>query len=209
MNKSKQRLINLWYYYHGIKLNCTSLMKINALMLLVTVFTCISCSDPEARRPVSASSGSFFKESVERNKRLLAVEQRIIHQIIKNDPQNNYLSSNSGYSYYYNVKDNTDAQVPETGDLVSFTYDIRNLKGEPIYSKEELGVNTYKIDKQDIIEGLRSGIKLLKAGETATFLFPSQLAYGYHGDNKKIESNVAIMSRVTLISIEKERPEKQ
>jgi len=46
--------------------------------------------------------------------------------------------------------------------------------------------------------GLRDGIKLLHKNEKVTFLFPSHIAYGYHGDNKKIGTNESLMCTVTL-----------
>ena len=49
--------------------------------------------------------------------------------------------------------------------------------------------------------GLRDGIKLMKKGETITFLFPSHMAYGYHGDDKKIGTNEPLICTVTLNDI--------
>ena len=52
--------------------------------------------------------------------------------------------------------------------------------------------------------GLRDGIKLMKKGETITFLFPSHMAYGYHGDNEKIQSNEPLICTVRLNDIKPE-----
>ena len=38
----------------------------------------------------------------------------------------------------------------------------------------------------------------MKKNETVTFLFPSHIAYGYHGDNKKIGTNQPLICTVTL-----------
>ncbi len=46
--------------------------------------------------------------------------------------------------------------------------------------------------------GLRDGIKYMHKDETVTFLFPSHIAYGYHGDNNKIGPNESLMCTVTL-----------
>ncbi len=46
--------------------------------------------------------------------------------------------------------------------------------------------------------GLRDGIKMMHKNETVTFLFPSHIAYGYHGDNKKIGTNQSLICTVTL-----------
>jgi FKBP-type peptidyl-prolyl cis-trans isomerase len=60
------------------------------------------------------------------------------------------------------------------------------------------------VDKQELFMGLRDAVKLLKEGERATFLFPSSLAFGYHGDNNKIGTNVPLKSTVTLLKIEQQ-----
>ena len=57
------------------------------------------------------------------------------------------------------------------------------------------------MDKQELFTGLREGLKLMKTGETVTFLFPSQKAYGYYGDNNKIGSNTPLICEVTVKSI--------
>ena len=46
----------------------------------------------------------------------------------------------------------------------------------------------------------RSNIRL-KENETITFIFPSQLAYGYYGDNNKIGSNTPLIYEVTVQKI--------
>jgi FKBP-type peptidyl-prolyl cis-trans isomerase len=46
---------------------------------------------------------------------------------------------------------------------------------------------------------------LLKEGEKATFLFPSSLAFGYHGDNNEIAPNTPIKSSIEILKIEKKQ----
>jgi len=93
--------------------------------------------------------------------------------------------------------------MPLLGDEVTFTYNIKNLEGSTILSVEENGLQSYKIDQsnQDLISGLRDGIKLMKEGEQITFLFPSYKAYGYYGIVDKLGVNTPVQSTVTLKSI--------
>ena len=65
--------------------------KITALLLVLVSF--ISCKQQQARMPVSRSSGTFMKESVERNKKLVAGEEAQIDSIIKSNPQIKYIAS--------------------------------------------------------------------------------------------------------------------
>lgn len=170
-----------------------SIISIIAFSILL-----IGCSQQQARKPLSQSSGSFMKESVERNKKITADEEKVIDSIIKSKPNNNYLASKKGYWYFYETKNEIDTLRPKRGDVANFNYEIKDIKGNIIYTQEELQPQTYNVDKQNIIMGLRDGIKLMRKNEKVIFLFPSRMAYGYHGDNKKISTNESLMCTVTL-----------
>ncbi|MCT8339956.1 gliding motility-associated peptidyl-prolyl isomerase GldI [Flavobacteriaceae bacterium TK19130] len=175
------------------------------LFILFTTTILFSCKGPEARRPVQQSSGSFIQESAQRNKALYEQEKQQIEGLINSDTLQEYITSDSGFWYYYNVKDTTAVETPDFGDRVVFSYNIKDLSGNVVLTKEEAGLQEYRIDQtnQDLISGLRDGIKLMKEGETVTFLFPSYKAYGYYGLENKLGTNVPVQSTVTLQTIEK------
>ena len=169
--------------------------------LILAICCVIACKSPEARRPVSQSSGSFINESVERNKKIVAQEEEMIQKIISEDSTNTYISSPNGFWYYYHTKDTSATRTPQFGDLVEFEYSMKTLDGRQIYSKEELPRRTYVMDQEELFTGLREGLKLMHEGETVTFLFPSHKAYGYYGDKDRIGTNWPILSTVTLYTI--------
>lgn len=171
------------------------------ILPLLGIVLMASCKSPEARRPVTHKSGSYIKESIERNKKIVAAEEAHILEIIAADSANQYTSSPHGFWYYYNEKDSTSAPTPEFGDVVEFDYNLRTLDGRTIYSDAEIPTKTYTMDKEKLFSGLREGLKIMKAGETVTFLFPSHKAYGYYGDKNKIGRNVPVISTVTLHSL--------
>lgn len=171
------------------------------ILFLLGLLFFVSCKSPEARKPISVKTGSFIDASVERNKKLNAKEQASIQKILS-EKKVDYLRSQSGFWYYYNTKSEIDSlKTPSFGNIVNFNYEVKNLSGEIIYSKDEIKTQTYAIDQQEIFTGMREGLKLMKAGETVTFLFPSQKAYGYYGDQLKIGTNVPIICEVTVNSI--------
>ena len=175
----------------------------NITFLLFIAFAFVSCKSPEARKPISYKSGSFIDQSVERNKLLNQKEQAFIEELMAANPEHNYLTSESGFWYYYNTKVENDSLItPDFGDIISFNYNISSLDGQVIYSENELKTQEYTMDQEEIFTGLREGLKLMKAGETVTFLFPSQKAFGYYGDENKIGTNVPLMCKVTVNSIE-------
>ncbi|MFT7072436.1 MAG: gliding motility-associated peptidyl-prolyl isomerase [Patiriisocius sp.] len=173
------------------------------ITLLTLFVTLLACTSPEARRPIKATSGSFYTESAERNRKIFEGEKSMIEALIKNDSLQEYLTSESGFWYYFNNQDTTQIKEANIGDLVTFTYNIKKLDGSTVISTTENGIISYKVDQsnQDLISGIRDGIKLLKEGETATFIFPSYKAFGYYGIEKKLGTNIPVRSTINLISI--------
>lgn len=178
-------------------------MKMKFMMLLAGLML-FSCKSPEARRPVTQKSGSYINESIERNRKIVAEEEARIRKIIEKDSTHEYISSPNGFWYYYNKKDTTSTKTPEFGDIVEFDYSLQTLDGNNIYTDEEIAPRTYIMDQEQLFSGLRQGLKLMKEGETVTFIFPSHKAFGYYGDKKRIGSDVPVISKVSLMSITEE-----
>lgn len=168
------------------------------------------CSQQQARKPISQSSGTFLNESVDRNKKMISKEEAKIDSIIKSNPSRKYIASTKGYWYCYDTKNTQDTLTPKKGDIAYYDYEINDLNGNAIYTQLELRPQTYHVDKeQKIIIGLRHGIKLMHKNETVTFLFPSHMAYGYHGDDRRIGHNEPIICKVTLTNFTPEIPKTQ
>ncbi|WP_372918003.1 gliding motility-associated peptidyl-prolyl isomerase GldI [Salegentibacter sp.] len=174
-------------------------------LILLTLLMLGACKSPEARYPVSQNSGSYIRESVERNRELVAAEEEYIKDLMAEDSTTEYLSSSDGFWYYYNKRstDSSNTETPEFGDLVKFDHSISTIDGEPIYAEGEKPTREYAVDQEELFSGLRQGLKLMKEGETVTFLFPSHKAYGYYGDKNKIGTNVPVKAKVTLHDINK------
>jgi len=173
-----------------------------ALLLLGAIIT--GCSQQQAREPLTRSSGTFMKESIQRNKKLIANEEGQIDSIIKSNPKVKYIASDKGYWYHYEMENTTDTIRPKRGDVAFFNYEVKDIKGNVIYSEVELRPQVYYVDKENIMMGLRDGIKLMNKGEKVTFLFPSHMGFGYHGDNKRIGTNQPLICTVTLNDIKPE-----
>ena len=171
--------------------------RIAILALLV-----ISCSKPEARKPIVRKTSSFMNESIERNKLLTQVENELLQKKMNADSDREYINSEQGFWYYYDLRPDAESPLPESGDEVVFSYEILNLEEEVIFSRDELGEVVYRVDKEELITGLQDGIKLMRSGEKVTFLFPSYKAYGYSG-NERIEPNQPLIYKVELIAVNK------
>ena len=175
-------------------------MKIK--FLIFTSILCFGCSKTEPRKPINPKpSSTILKETIQESIKLNTIEDAKVLAFIKTDSTKNYLVSPSGFWYAYINKIEENKSTPKSGDVVFFEYNITDLQGAIIYSKEELGLKEYNVDKEDFISALQTGIKLMKVGETITFVIPSYNAFGISGDGKKIGINQSIKSTVTLINI--------
>ena len=175
-------------------------MKRNFL-LLFGILVLFSCKEQEARRPVVQKTTTLLSETLDEKKRLIAFENKLIQSYIAQDSTTNYKVASNGFWYTYIKQNQLETQVPKVGDEVEISYNLTDLSGNVFYSKEELGIKKYAIDKEDFIPGLQEGIKLMKVGETITFVIPSYRAFGLVGDENRIGINQTIKSTVTLISI--------
>ena len=172
--------------------------KIITILFILAVVATSCKQSQEARRPISQASGTFMKKSIERNKKLIAGEEGKIQAVIKKNSKTKFIASAKGYWYAYSIKNIKDTITPKKGDIAFFDYEIKDLKGNIIYTKQEVGPQTYYVDKQNIMMGLRDGIKIMHKKEKINFLFTSQMGYGYHGDDKKIGTNMPLLCIVTL-----------
>ncbi|PQB04701.1 gliding motility-associated peptidyl-prolyl isomerase GldI [Aureitalea marina] len=178
---------------------------IRFMLMLLLIIGIGSCGKPEARKPVSRATGSYIQQSAERNKELYAQEKLQLQQLVAQDSSRNYQSSPNGFWYTLIQRDTTQSGSPRVGDLVSFSYDILSLEGDTLISRSENGVISYSIDQsnQELISGIREGLKVMQAGDVTQFLFPSYLAYGYYGSQGAVNPNQMVRSTIELYSIEK------
>ena len=177
------------------------------LLLFVLLLTFSSCKELEARKPITKSSGSYTKQSIERNKNLISSEEKQIKEYIRQDSLNTYFSSNDGFWYTYKDKDSLNSTItPQVGDLAQFTYNLKTLKGRTLISKKEVGRVITQIDQsnQELISGIRDGLKIMKEGESVIFLFPSHKGYGYYGLEERIASNTILACELTLLNLKRQ-----
>ncbi len=174
-------------------------MKIS--LLLFSIFlVMVSCANPVPRKPIIRKSSSFMKESIQFNKNLNSGEEKAIMEIINQDSLINYFASSNGFWYKY-VHKSPNNYLPEFGDELTYSYEVSDLNNVLIYSGDAIGEKTYLVDQQDIIEGLRNGLKLMNEGDIITFLFPSHQVYGYLGDENKVGIKQPLIYKVKLNKI--------
>lgn len=103
---------------------------------------------------------------------------------------------------YYKITETTDGAAPKVGDAVSVHYSGKLVDGTEFDSSfkrdEPIEIS---IGVGQVIKGWDEGILLLKEGESATLLIPSELGYGARGAAGVIPPNAWLIFDVQLVKI--------
>jgi len=183
-------------------------MKYSFYILILLAF--FACEKTVIRKPISGSNTRNFMEvSIALHKGINKLEEDVFKKMMQKDSLHTYKKSNAGFWYYVSKQIDTTSNYPKHGDEVVINYEIKSLDNKVIYKKEELGTKgqgnpadrLYKVDGEDFIKGIQEGVKLMKLGETAVFLFPSDQVFGSKGFQDRIAPNQALIIEVYLKKI--------
>ncbi len=176
-------------------------MKLSNLILsLMISVSFIACAQPEPRKPLQKRSGSFMEDSAKRNKALYAQEELEIKAFIQTqDNLREYRVSESGFWYALEPRSTDELLTPKTGDTVIFSFSVSDLNLNELIMADQNGWIEYLVDQshQELISGVREGIKLTQNKESIRLLLPSVMAYGYRGVPGVIQPNTPVLVDIT------------
>ena len=170
----------------------------NTIKFFIIIFL-IACEKSEARLPENLKSDNFIKISAKKNKKLNNYEYKLIKNYIKLSNKD-YRESNYGF-WFLKIKKNNSKNKPRFGDKIYFKFTVKDLEDKIIYNDYKSKNKIYFMEQEPIISGLREGLKLMHEGEKMNFIFPSQMAYGFRGDQKKIKPNSPLVYEVIIDKI--------
>ncbi len=176
-------------------------MHLAKSFLLGLLFLGIGCHSPTPRAPTNKKKQDNYNTQIHQNKLLVKLQDDAFRQYINENPDKHFINSQNGF-WYTILKDNPKSKkYPKAGDEILFSYEVTDIENQIIYSKKEVGLQKYKVDKEEIISGLQQGLKLMREGEEAVFLIPSFKAFGVLGDRNKIKTNQPLIYTVYLKKI--------
>ena len=173
------------------------------LFLSILCFTLIGCSESVPRKPLNKKKEVFLKKSADRNKKQVSSEQETIKRAITQDSLINFQASSYGFWFAYIKKEDENIPLPKKGDQLKFSYQIEDLNENLLYDEETLGEVTYFVDEEELLPGLREGLRIMRPHEVVVFLFPSYLCFSYQGDGEKIGINQPLRYTIHLKSLTK------
>ena len=139
---------------------------------------------------------NFNKQKVDRINEQKAKELKLI-----NDLSKGFSKTKTGLLYKF--EEDNQSEKPETGKKVKVHYKGMLLDGtvfDSSYKRNQPYEFTLGIGQ--VIKGWDEGISLLGVGDKASFIIPSDLAYGESGAGGVIPPNATLVFEVELISSE-------
>lgn len=134
-------------------------------------------------------------DKIKKEKEFVVNQQKLV-----DDLKAGMQSTSSGL--YYKITKTTDGIAPKAGDQVSVHYAGKLVNGVEFDSsfKRNQPIEI-PIGVGQVIKGWDEGILLLKEGETATLLIPSDLGYGANGAGGVIPPNAWLIFDVELVKV--------
>lgn len=165
------------------------------LMLIACLSVGVSCKKTKPQLPSNKKNINADKELDLRRLNQEMVEQEdefLRNYVAEND--SSFYRNEAGFWSRIDVPADSSAPL-QNGDVCSISYKVSLLDGVFV---EEVQNQQYLIGRKEIIPGLDMALVLLKRGETATFIFPWNLAYGMKGYNDLVPPYTSVMYKITV-----------
>lgn len=165
----------------------------NKWILISIIFVISSCKEK-----VQEDINWTKEQSIDLNASWAEDEEFYIQQYLKRRP--NWKMEETGTGLRYLIFQQGDGDSAIRGYYAKVDYKISLLTEEVLYSSDESGPTTFKIDHSEVETGLQEGIKKMRVGDKGIFIIPSHLAHGLLGDMKKIPPLETILMEIHFIS---------
>jgi len=176
--------------------------KLFYFSILALMISCIqSCK--EGTEKVSSKNEWSDSTSVGFNRDRIKEEELQINLYLSHHSNLKLIPTGSGLRYQISKQSN--GIKVESGDSVDVALKINLLDGKLCYKTDTLQVDQFLVDRSQVESGIQEGIKLMKEGEKAVFILPSNLAHGLLGDFEKIPPMSPIVVNLELIKVIKSK----
>lgn len=170
--------------------------------ILALMISCIQSCKEETEK-VSSKNEWSDSTSVGFNKDRIKEEELQINLYLSHHSNLKLIPTGSGLRYQISKQSN--GIKVESGDSVDVALKINLLDGKLCYKTDTLEVDQFLVDRSQVESGIQEGIKLMREGEKAVFILPSNLAHGLLGDFEKIPPMSPIVVNLELIKVIKSK----
>ncbi len=169
----------------------------------ITFFLILIQSCKEETEKVSSKNEWTDSTSVGFNKDRIKEEELQINLFLSH--HNDLQVKSSGSGLRYQILKSSNGIKAESGDSVDVFMKINLLDGKLCYRTDSSEVDQFLVDRSQVESGIQEGIKLMKEGEKAVLILPSNLAHGLLGDFEKIPPMSPIVVNLELVKVIKSK----
>ena len=172
-------------------------------LVLIGLAAMVSCECSTTRESPPAPESTRNNDNIQAQKDFLERERESIDAYIKD---RDLKVTRTGTGLYYEILvDSAFGEPAATGDIVEYEYDIYLMNGSLLYSSEEDGPKSLKVDKEDAELGVHESLKLLGVGDKGLFILPSHLAFGVGGDQYRVPPKTPLVYELKINNINKSK----
>ena len=167
-------------------------MKLIPIVLILS--TIVSCRNISEKHSTDSRPGK--NEMADLNKYLVQKDrERILNYIERKDLK----MQESKTGLWYQILKEGEGTLFTDNNKIVMEYECSLLDGTVCYTSEKLGRKELVLGRSEMEPGMNEGLRLLRPGSQATFIFPPYLAYGLVGDRKMIPSRAIIVYNVNIL----------
>ncbi|MFI5218966.1 MAG: FKBP-type peptidyl-prolyl cis-trans isomerase [Bacteroidia bacterium] len=100
------------------------------------------------------------------------------------------------------IKKTGKGRIAEKNNYVVINYKLTLLDGTQCYNSDSIGPWKFSLSFDDVPNGLREAVSMMRVGDRALAIMPAYLAYGITGDGNKVPPNAALVYEIQLLKIE-------
>lgn len=171
-------------------------MNLQRISLYITMFFFVgffSCHKPTPQLP--SNKGKVENENVasllQVNVDLALREDSVLASLVKSH-YDGFMKSELGY--WYKVTQKTNGDLLKEKETCRIKYELLLIDAK-LVQQAEMKIT---LGKKQIVTGLEEGLKLLRKGETATFIIPWYLGYGRKGLDQIVPPYTSLIFNVEL-----------
>lgn len=135
--------------------------------------------------------------------RVRGYEEQYLNDLAASD--GDVVRTPNGLTYKVATLGDMNQTISTDRDTIAFTYRATNLAGEEVDPASERA-DTLRTRVDQLVPGLRDGVRLVGQGGSLTLWLPSSMAYGSAGDSEKgIKSNEMLRYDVQIVEVKHRR----
>lgn len=100
---------------------------------------------------------------------------------------------------WYGITKEGDGEPVTGNSSIVLDYECSLLDGTICYTSADLGPKRIVLGRTPIEPGLNEGLRLLRYGSEAIFIFPPYMGFGLPGDGKKIPPRSILVYKVNIL----------